>query len=207
MPQITTQIPQQKFELIRDRVGAILLDEFAGQFAIHHNDQWAPSTVDIERFVPIDEQDFPVVNVSVVTGLYDNYDTSGNSRGTYQILIDVFTGSPENLDVDGDRRATINLQRIIGNIRYIFADPIYKTLLYSPREDGIFINNTKVVSWMIGDPSGQNGGINFIWGRVVLEVEVNESETLKTPRTLEAIGVRVNLANSDNYYFGALVAA
>jgi hypothetical protein len=123
IPVITYAIPPQNCELVRDQIGGILLCEFLNQNATFGLPAaCTPTTVDIERFVMIDESTFPIINVSLYKGKFSEKDYSGYVKGEYTYFIDVYTGAASTSAEGGDQIATLNLQRMIGVIRAILED-------------------------------------------------------------------------------------
>ena len=198
-------IQPQRYEVVREQIGAVLLSEFANQVITYGLDiAYAPSTVDVERLVRIDEKDFPICNVSLVKGDYDSKDYSGYVRGTYIYYVDFYTGSASTLTGQGDRMAVLALQRMMGVARSILDDTRNKTLQFDPKTSGVQIQRVSVDSLFIGVPGDVQNAEDLIWGRLKFTVVVPESTTLITPVPLAGVGLTVRLAGTSDYYFWSL---
>jgi len=88
MAQLNQPIPTQKFELIRNRIANILIDEITNQITLQYSDLFAMG-VFIERFPNYDLTDLPVINVSLARGTFDNEDIR-QQDGTYTFYVDAF---------------------------------------------------------------------------------------------------------------------
>lgn len=205
-PILNYAIPLQNFEVVRDRIGEILAIEFENQ---HTNyslpDEINPSGIDVERFIQIDEKEFPIIIVSLAKGGYDQKTYDGTARGEYGYLIDIYTGSASTIGEGGDVIASLNLHRMLGICRAILDDPKYKTLGFNPTSDGLQIQSVSVESIIIGQPSNPNNTIDFIWGRLQYKVTVPETCPLITP-TNTAIGANITATLEDTGKFYRWVA-
>jgi len=124
--KISGAIPQQAFELIRDQIGLILDAELAAQIT-HQSD---PDTIELlekthvlkERFHPLNESEFFVIEVFLFNGDYDNKQQT-SARGTYTFYLDCVGRADTTNREEGDARAAIMLQRLIGIVRAILESP------------------------------------------------------------------------------------
>jgi hypothetical protein len=130
MSKILSIIPQQSFEIIRDRIGFILADEIAGQYTLTSNDN-INATVWIERKAPFDKTDCPAINISFSNGTYDNKNAR-SVDGSYTYNIDIYTSAKNTISTNADSTAAVNNMRLLGICRAILENPIYRTLDYSP---------------------------------------------------------------------------
>jgi hypothetical protein len=202
MPLIPDEIPQQHFELIRDRIGLILYQEIENQWSeFGDEDLEAPmpneqiSTtptslqVYIDRIIPIDESECPVVNVSFSGAPYENNNPL-RSEGVNTFYIDVYTKAKGEDDDDADRLANIKLQKILGKIAFILRHSYYKTLGFTPG----FIGNTKVASIQIADTRDPSFNANgCVMGRVTFEVRATEEVTPVEVRDMTGFYTTVKL--------------
>jgi hypothetical protein len=194
MSVINGIIPPQKFEVIRDKICAILTDEIANQFVLTSD-----ATLDLdvwrERFIPFDESELPAVNVSVATGNFSGH-TQVSTDGTYTYFIDVHTKAATTGDDPGDSLAMLKLQKILGICRAILEDPKYKTLgLTAPI---IFFRKCETLS--ISDP-GKQDAASAVMGRIGFSVKTTETVELITPTQLGRSDTTVKLYLTDKGYF------
>lgn len=209
---IPSIIPQQNYELIRDRIGLILYQELENQFDLSGDTDLQkplqtlgdyPESLDvyIDRIVPFDEAEMPVINVAYNGTPYDsNNPTYSDGLNTY--LIDVYVKSQSNEDnneTDADRLAAIKLSSILGKIRFILRYSDYKTLGFAPG----FIGNTKVASINIlgalRNDSQQDANRALI-GRIVFEVRCIETVATIGPKDAQGFYTTVKLSDTDKGY-------
>lgn len=191
MAKINQIISSQAFELVRDRIAEILNEELDNQFILS-GDYDLDLEVTVESNFPLtNKEDFPLVNVSLTNGKYDNKDSGGNVVGLYQYNVDVFANSKTPKEGQGDRLASIKMQKVIGICRSILEDPIYKTLGYTPP----FVSRVFVSEMNISEPS-KDDALNTIIGRLVFNVQVPEQCKLITPTLIEGYETRVRINNT-----------
>lgn len=188
MAKITTKIPKQPVELVRNRVAEILLDELDNQFQIQYDPDY-DVFVDIESQNPyVDKVDLPLVSVSVLKGTYGNKN-QGQQDGKYQLAVEVFTSSPTTGTQKGDQRATFWLHKLMAACRYILEDPIYKWLGYNPNA---FIIRTFVSDFIIYE-SKKDDAACTIGGRLIFNFEVVESNQLIVPQLADGYLTKAQL--------------
>ena len=169
MSNITTEIAPQGLEIIRDRIGEILADEFAAQFIIHGDPDRNPK-IFIERITPIGKEEFPLISVLYSRTSYDN-NTAVDADGKNFYNIDIYTGARSTLAEDGDSKAQKKLGRLLGMVRAILASPHYIRLGFTPP----FIMRTEVLDIEIADPRDDQNSSNMVMGRLVFQVDAPET--------------------------------
>ncbi len=207
---IPSIIPQQNYELIRDRIGLIIFQELENQFDLTGNPdlekpplnegQYPESLeVFIDRITPFDEEELPCVNVGFNGAPYDSNNPLW-SEGLNSFFIDVLVKAKANEDgeeTDADRLAAIKLASILGKIRFILRYSDYKTLGFAPG----FIGNTKVASITILGPLKNTQDANCgLVGRIVFEVKATESVAPIEPINATNFITRVKLSLTDKGY-------
>jgi len=200
-------IPQQNFETIRNQIAFVLAQELASQYA-RNNTIPQVQKVEIERFIPINEEtESPLVNVSCDMGSYDN----GNMvkwDGTYMFNIDAYTTANSTADDAGDKLAMVSLGRLVGLIRAILCNPIYKTLGL----DAGTIADAKVERFFITDKSTVKDALSGVVGRVQYSlrcVETIDTVNIITGVPLQDSTVTVTL-NEDKtigYFYDLVTTA
>lgn len=193
MSKILSIIPSQAYELIRDRIGAIVYTELQGQFALT-SEALMDAAVYVVRSNPFADVDLPAVSIGFAGGNYDSANM-GCTRANYTYHIDVFTKSKSGVDTQGDVEATKYLHRLLGVCRAILMNPIYKTLDYTPP----FIQRVAVSDIAIAqmDP---NDVSSSAMGRLTLNVVVNEDTSLLDADPVGSIYTQVKLALTDKGY-------
>lgn len=167
--KITSQIPDQNFELIRDRIGLILGEELRNQYLLNPNYPKVHK-VWVERCLPFDsETEIPTVNVNIAKTVYDQK-TSRHMAGETTFNIDVYTAADTQGGNAGDQLAMLLMNKIIGMIRVILSSPVNLTLQFAP---GI-IAGTMVEGFFIGDKSVVKDALSNVIGRIQFTVRAVE---------------------------------
>jgi hypothetical protein len=191
-------IPQQQFEIIRERIGAILADELSNQSTLSGG-TYANLAVYIERFIPFDKTEFPAINVALNRGDYDNKDVTATD-GTYTFYIDVYASAKSSEDYGGDYAAMAGLQQLLGMCRAILENPVYRTLGFAPPS----ISRVTVRSIQVGDPNNHDA-TSSVMARVELGVRVAEAVELIDTIVFKENYTTVKLGLTDKGYLWAAV--
>lgn len=192
---IDTAINTGSFELVRDRIAAILADELPSQATIQSDENLAVKGVFIERFVPFSHTDCPSVNVSINTGEYSSF-TRLRQDGTYQFFIDVYEKSSAISEDRGDKLASIKLQKLANVCRGILSHPKYNTLAFAAP----FIEHTEIKSIGFGAPNGSSESENMVMARMIFEVRVPENSDASTPLDIAGYTTKAVLGLTDKGY-------
>lgn len=198
MARIDSIIPVSYFEQIRDRIGAILALEIENQLLLSGNYE-IDSDIFVERSIPFDKVEIPTLNISLATGSYDNK-SQGYVRGTYDFFIDVYTSSKAGNGIDADARATFKLNRLLGIVRSILENPVYKTLDFTPPG----IRHTECSSINIRSNQSRDA-LHTAMGRIIFKVVADETTTLLTPLNIAEHYTQVKLDLTDKGYQYKLV--
>jgi len=191
LSKITAEIPEQGFEVIRDKIGEILADEILAQFAIHADSE-RNAEVFIERIIPIDKTEPPLVNILYSRSNYDgNTATDSDGKNTYNI--DVYANAKSKVGTKGDADAMIRLGRMLGIVRAILESPFYLTLSFIPP----FIMRTEVTTIQIQDPRDNQDAANMMMGRLTFVVDAAEITEQIQAVTAEGYDTQVKLAETD----------
>lgn len=194
MPKILTRILQSNFELIRDRIGAILADEFAGQQSYGDSDL-SGLKVWSSRSIAFDKEEMPAINVNFVHGDYFSQDASANTL-IYKFSIDVHASSNSANNVRGDARAMNRMNKIMGIATKILNHQEYRTLLFpAPSVQNKWIETLDVADVM------RNDADSLIFGRAMMSVRINEDKELYTGNVIKGIDTIVKLELTDKGYF------
>lgn len=161
MAQITHAIGSRAFELIRNQIGAILADELPAQATLN-NDVRLNAEVFVERFVPVDDAEVPLV----IVGFSDvdmGLKTASSVDGNMTFLIDCYEkAKATTADPQADKTAAIRLQRLIGVIHGILSHSRYRTLGFSPP----FIEHTEVKEIKMAAPKNATDASSVVMARL-----------------------------------------
>jgi hypothetical protein len=199
MSNINIIIPQFRFDLIADRLASIIALELNYQTAVSYDDT-IDAKVFIERSIPIDASELPLVNVAFAGADYDNKKQTSKD-GSYTFEIDVYTKSKTDATEMADKKSIKALQRILGIINYVLEHPAYKTLDFAPG----FIATTLVQSIKIQDPKGAKDADSIKMGRISFFVRVCETTTDQPTTNVSSLNTQVQIAESDQGYFYEVV--
>lgn len=194
---ITQAIPSQAFEVIRNRIGEIIANEFTAQKVI--TPSWVKPTVWVERYYAFDsETELPAVNVTFSGGSYLN-ENIVRSQAEYIYNINVSTASPSTSTANGDKLALLQMQKIVGMIRAILMNPIYVKLGYA-NNAGIVISR-RIESIRIGDKKDIQDALSDVVGQIVLVVNAIETTELGTGVEVQMVNSHVTLDESEQGLF------
>jgi hypothetical protein len=195
MALLTQKIPEQNFELVRDRIALILADEISAQAAIVPLTTEMDATVHLERFVPFSQVDMPCVNVVFSSGSYDNQNTL-TADGLYKYNIDVYMKSKTIGTDGGDKLASIKLHRLLGICRAILENPKYRTLGFAPPS----LQRVTVVDINIEEPQNTQDGSSVIMGRLTFDVSVCEGTQLDSGNNISGWETSVQMDETPQGY-------
>jgi len=200
MAQIPNIIPPAAFELIRNRIAEILIDEFNKQFLMTYDvdlDLDEKSIV-VERSNQLDNTELSFINICLSGGGFDNKNYSGSVNGTYSYDIDIYTKSKTSALQSGDVTSSFRLQKLLRVCRYILEHPIYKTLGFSSPK----INRVYCSQFNIAVPGpGVSDALSTMMSRLVFTVVSNESVELITPALISGYDTKIKINNTDEGYF------
>lgn len=192
---ITERILQSQFEIIRDRIGEILANEFTSQ-ALFGDTDIAGLTVWNSRTIAFDKTEMPAINVNFMHADLFSRDAK-DTTNIYKYAIDCQHSGKSKVTGDrGDSVALIRTQKIMGIAARIFQDPIYKTLGFNPPSI-----QTRYVETMDIAEVVRNDADSMMFGRLVFVVRVNEDVNLMTPELLKGYDTQVKLDLTDVGYF------
>tara|TARA_R110002020_G_scaffold82386_1_gene203996 strand:- start:170 stop:778 length:609 start_codon:yes stop_codon:yes gene_type:complete len=195
MALLTQKIPEQNFELVRDRIALILADEISSQALISPPTPEYNATVFLERFVPFDKTDMPCINVVFASGDFENQNTL-TADAIYKYNIDVYTKSKSTSTSGGDKLASIKLHRILGICRAILENPQYRTLAFAPPS----LQRTTVSDIAVEEPKNTQDGSSVIMGRLTFDVSVCERVQLKDAEDIGGWKTEVKMNETEKGY-------
>lgn len=167
-------IPTQNYEIIRDVIASILMEEIRNQEELTGTEY--VKAYYAERFAPVDETEFTVLNIQFEGGEYSNKDQV-RVDGNYVYYISVFSSSAASIEQDADNAATLKLHRVLGLIRAILSNPVYNSLGLSSK----VIANTTVSALKIAKNDGPGNSDSVIVGYIEFKVRAIENVQLIDP--------------------------
>lgn len=196
MGKIVSPIPVSAFELIRDRIADILIDEIEQQAILTYEPLFDKAEVVVEDINPEDKADLPSVNVTWASATYDSKDYSGAVRANpYVFHVDVYTNAKSTKTIDGSYSSAKKMQMMLRVIRGILENPIYKTLGYKPPYiQRVFISNISLSN------AGKNDAMNTMMGRIVFNVVVAENVDLIVPQLIQGYDTTIRIGESNSGY-------
>ncbi len=197
MSVIDQAIGDQSFEIIRDRVGAILAEELDNQSILTYNTLF-DATVYLERFVRFNASELPAVNISLARGVLDNHDQL-QTDDTVTIFIECHAKAKDSDGVNGDTRSAKLMQKLIGTCRAILEDSRYKTLGFNPP----FVMNRHCTEMVFNVPVTEDAESTCM-GRLVLSVRIPEGNGVVTPSLIDGFETSLKISTSEQgyLYFG-----
>jgi hypothetical protein len=194
MSKINNIISSQAFEVIRDRIGAILAIELDNQAILSYDPDLENLNIYIERKNPFDKTELSAINVCFIGGPYDNKNYGSSIRATYSYTIDCHTMANTNSEQDGDERSSIKCQKLLGKCRYILENPVYKTLDFNPP----FVFRVYCTRIDIADQIFKQDAVATSMGRIIFNVEVTENADLINPDKIQSYYTQVKIDNSND---------
>jgi hypothetical protein len=187
-------IPSQNYELVRNRIGQILLEEFANQYDLT-DDEDLNLTVAVGRSRPIAYNEMPYINVLFGRDDFDNQH-QGFADGTVTFYIDCYARSKAGASNAGDVLAENKLMKMIGVSRAIIENPAYKTLDFTPGK----IMHRSITNFAISDQKDDGNGAVTVMGRMTLSVRMDETTALIDADLIGEHTTQVKLGQTEQGY-------
>jgi hypothetical protein len=191
-------IPSRNFELVRDQIGLVLLQELSNQKILQSLDE--NILIYSERTSPINSNELLTINIGLDSGDYSSKDQS-SSAGKIIYNIDVYTVGFADSEKDGSKDSAFRLHKYIGMIHYILNHAMYKTL---DLPLGI-IAGTSVDNFSIMDSDLKQDSSHVKMGRISFSVRMIENQTLEYGVDLLSNETKVKLDLTDLGYIYKLI--
>lgn len=196
LPRIGNKIiTAQGYELVRDRIGEILVIEIRNQERLRDIAQRKYATVFSERITPFQDEEATMINVMLDGVDYSGF-TETNVHGQTRYYIDVYTTGKTNQSTHGGYNSAANLHQYLGWCRYILQSTFYKTLCFSR---GLVLG-TYVENLQISDPQGNQDASFGTMGRLTFRVRIDEHQESWQPTELKGNTTGVLLAETQKGY-------
>ena len=191
--KIQEQIGQQGFEIVRDMIGAVLLEELENQKVLQGFEE--DINVYQERTTPIQTSEQVLINVQLISSNYSGM-TQKDTQGRTIYYIDIYTTGQESSDHTGDLNASLRLHKFVGMVRYILEYSEYKTLNMPL---GVIAGGS-VDDFFIFEPSLPQDS-NFVrMGRVTVSYKIQERQAMIQGSELLGNNTTVKLNPTDLGY-------
>lgn len=193
MSKIDQLIPKRNFELVRDRIGEILLDEWNAQ-NITYNNPTKIKSIWVARTRPFDPSELPAINVSHAGAKYADKHQN-NKVGTVQYFIDVYAHAKGTKERAGDELSDALCDSILAICDYILEDSKYYHLGYEPG----FIASLGVIEIQKAQ-ADKDDAKNISMGRLIFNVKMGESNKFIEPNMIQGYGTTMKLGNTTKGY-------
>lgn len=187
-------ISETNFEMIRDRIGAILKDELDNQATLQANPDLT-AEVFAERFSPVDPAEGNVLVVYVDRGNY-THQTEITQRGKFNYFVDIFTFGKQSDTETGYYKSSKKCQRLAGLILNIIQAPDYKKLGFA---NGI-VYHRAVQDIQFDHPQDNQDTKYARMGRVIIMVEHHNEVPATDPITASGYDTQVKLEETEKGY-------
>lgn len=193
MSLISTEIPKQGFEVVRDLIPALLKIELENQKIIKNLQE--EINVFSARSTPFQQSEVMMINVLVDSA---DYSSTGekSTQGRTNFFIDIYSSGKENEDEDG---AYVSIKRrdlYLGMIRYILQDHHYKTLGLPPG----LIMGTYVDGFENFEPNNNQDASFVKMSRLSFSVRILEDQSLWNGIEINTIFTDVKLDLTERGY-------
>lgn len=193
MALITEIIPQQGFEIVRDRLGAILFTEISNQITLQSLDDTFECYID--RSTAYDKSEDVMINVYANSAAYSGQNQVG-SQEDITCFVDIFAGAKQTLITTGDTKSLSVLDKYLGMCRYILASTKYKTLDFPYG----FVTRVYVENWQKDDNYGREQADFIRMARLTVSVVCAESQGMWEGVPLSGIDTTIKLGQTELGY-------
>lgn len=188
-------IPKQNFEIVRDRLADIAIDEINNQL-LYTGDTDLVLNYGVEQRIPIDKNELPLLNIAVAQGNFENKNV-GDANGIFSYNFDIFCDKSSTSSLRGDTAAALHAEKIIGILTAIFSNAQYRTLGYVPGSGGFIRISVGAIN--IGDINNGDARTT-VMGRLVITCTFSQTTPLLDANLLEGYDTRVKMGTSEQGY-------
>ena len=205
---ITSLIPQQNFESVRNAIGAILALELANQYALYNAADPQPAfpypninKVWVERIIAFDgPTELPAINVNIDFAEWMNQSIAKRDGCvTFNIDIETYSGASIS-GLPGNQFAGYMMQKIAGLVTAILSNPVYigPPLGFAPG----FIGYVQVKKLMVPERgvTYQEDNLSIVRGRVQVEVKIMEQNFGNSANPVPLSSVMSKILMEDTAY-------
>jgi hypothetical protein len=188
-------IPKQNFEIVRDRLANIAIEEIENQYS-YTGDPDLVLTYGVEQKIPIDKNELPLLNIAVATGNFQNRNV-GDSDGVFTYNFDMFCDKSNTETIRSDTAAALHAEKIIGIVSAIFSNAQYRTLGYKAPDGGVI--RVTVGQINVGDINNGDARTTIMC-RIAITVVFSQTTPLLDANLLEGYDTRVKMGTSERGY-------
>lgn len=192
-------IQPQGFEIVRDMIGAILVEEIENQKVLQNQAEpdSFPEDINIyqERTTPIQNSEEVMLNVQLISSNYSGM-TQKDTQGRTIYFVDIYTTAQETESKSGDLNASLRLHKFIGMVRYILEYSEYKTLNMPL---GVIAGGS-VDDFFVFEPSQQQDSNFTRMARITVSYKIQERQAMIAGSLLVGNQTRVTLNQTDLGY-------
>jgi hypothetical protein len=194
MGLINQEILPQGFELVRDRIAEILIEEISDQVNLFYQTE-LECEIFVERATPVDKSELAVVNVLFAGGNLEQENIKDGSI-LYQYNVDIYTNSKTNFSNSADNRAAVKAHKLLGVCRSILKNPVYRTLAFAP---GSLVSRVQVRQISINENNAQDANSTYM-ARLGVFVLLTEVVGLIEAQNIEGYNAVVKISNGERGY-------
>ena len=193
MSRIDYEIPDQRMELIGNKIALILADELNNQFELTGDDIYK-CDVWSQRLIPFDKTELPAINV-VFNRAVNSDNTPETSKFEYVFNITVGVNSKTSKLMRGDVSTSKKLLKLASVIRFILMNPYYQTLGFDEK----FIYTRSIDSIDITSYDSNDGTYTFAM-MLDFRVTVEEFNGSASGEIVEEVSSQLMLNETDKGY-------
>lgn len=194
MAKINTIIPVSSLDLTRVKILDIISLELANQYVLTDNDHFNLK-YRLERFSPLNESEYPSLNVRFVNSELKDQDQTGSVyKNTYWVEF-YCSNRGDNIDA-GDKIGALWLTEVLTACRAVLKNPQYNSLDL-PKGIVAKIEPTDILVSELKYNQVSADTLAIMYGRLVVTLDVIENVSLLTPELLEQHNTLVKLFSSE----------
>lgn len=198
MALINDTIPADYFQLIRDKIAAILLDELSNQFTLSGNKDFDLSQIWNERRRPFNLSELPAVNLSIGPLSYGaKFGLQRQPEVMY--WIDVYNSKLYTDDADADALSSDGAWSMLRAVQFILDHASYRTLELSP-----YVMHTECVRITPGEAEMSDGARCSIL-RLEFQVKTQSIIPANEPINWALSDSKVKIGTTELGYFYQLI--
>lgn len=197
------KILPSNFELIRDRVGAILKEEIDNQ-ALLYGTGTSPDIIPdpeltcnfgIERTGAVNRDELIEVVIGIQRMGFDNQNAI-SQRNSITFFVDVYTNAIDKENAPGDYTSAKKLHKLVGIVRAILQSPAYIKLGFA---NGV-IERTTVYDAIFPTKDDDHDSANSRMARVYFKVDAHEEVKTMAPIAAGSYETTVKLGLTEKGY-------